>query len=850
MVVCGAAGVGKSRIARDALDAAASRGCEIRWAVASSSARSLPLGAFACWAPAAAADTLNLVRGVIAALTSDSTPVVIGVDDVHLLDDLSAFVLHQIVQRRAAKVVCTVRDGEPVPAAVEEIWKAGQFDRLDLQPLSRDETVTLVSAALGGPLDPDVARRLWTLTRGNVLYLRNIVEQEVADGRLAAQQGYWRWTGEPVVSSGLVQTIESRMGALPGAIGEVIDALAVGEPLDLATLSRITDPAAVEDAEMRGLVTLDQLDGGVQVRLAHPLYGEVRRKRAPSSRLRRLRGRVAAELAVGGDPDDMRTMVRRAELSLESDLQPDPDLFLRAALGARSLADLSLANRLATAAVRAGAGAEANFILGQTLMWLGRGEEAEAVLAASPTDGFTDTDRARLICLRASNMLLALADATRAKTLVDDAWDQTPVAGRSCLNAFLARYWAFLGNPDASRKASKDLVLEDLPGSNGLDVAWSITQSSGDIGRTAEAVEAASAGYQFVTRTLETPHVVGFIAIAHVSALVLSGYLADARKVAERVREQAADLPGVVPPLAGLAAGRADLAAGRLEEACSALENLVELFPLPREIYPRYLTQLGVGTALAMRGAAAEAAAVLGALPSNSDPKLRWADHEEDIARAWTSAAQGAVSEAISRALSAAESARAKRRFAVEVKCLQTATQFGDRSSVARLRELAAIVEGPRAAIAARFASALSAGDGAELAAVSEDFERMGDLVAAVDAAAHAALAYRRQNLRGSALGCSTRADALAQQCGARTPALRQASETLPLTPREREIVSLIGQGLSNRAVAERLTLSYRTVENHVHNAMSKTGTTNRDELAALLAGSASTPCGYRGTTS
>ncbi|WP_353651644.1 helix-turn-helix transcriptional regulator [Mycobacterium sp. ST-F2] len=133
---------------------------------------------------------------------------------------------------------------------------------------------------------------------------------------------------------------------------------------------------------------------------------------------------------------------------------------------------------------------------------------------------------------------------------------------------------------------------------------------------------------------------------------------------------------------------------------------------------------------------------------------------------------------------------------------------------------------------------------------MSEDFERMGDLVAAVDAAAHAALAYRRQNLRGSALGCSTRADALAQQCGARTPALRQASETLPLTPREREIVSLIGQGLSNRAVAERLTLSYRTVENHVHNARSKTGTTNRDELAALLAGSASTPCGYRGTTS
>ena len=54
----------------------------------------------------------------------------------------------------------------------------------------------------------------------------------------------------------------------------------------------------------------------------------------------------------------------------------------------------------------------------------------------------------------------------------------------------------------------------------------------------------------------------------------------------------------------------------------------------------------------------------------------------------------------------------------------------------------------------------------------------MGDLVAAVDAAAHAAAAYRHEDKRGSALGCSARADALAAQCGgSSTPALRQASE-------------------------------------------------------------------------
>ena len=146
------------------------------------------------------------------------------------------------------------------PLRYRRLWKAGQFDRLDLQPLSPDETTTLLSAALGGSVDPQAASRLWKLTRGNVLYLRNIVEQEVADGRLEKQHGYWRWIGDPIVPRGLVELIESRIGALPTAVGAVIDALAIGEPIELAALRRITDPDAVEEADTRGLITLDHLD--------------------------------------------------------------------------------------------------------------------------------------------------------------------------------------------------------------------------------------------------------------------------------------------------------------------------------------------------------------------------------------------------------------------------------------------------------------------------------------------------------------------------------------------------------------------------------------------------------------
>ena len=105
--------------------------------------------------------------------------------------------------------------------------------------------------------------------------------------------------------------------------------------------------------------------------------------------------------------------------------------------------------------------------------------------------------------------------------------------------------------------------------------------------------------------------------------------------------------------------------------------------------------------------------------------------------------------------MAAAERAAVKGQFAAEVLCLRLATQFGDRTGAARLGELESIAEGPRAGVAATFAGALCDDDAAELSSVSEEFEHMGDLVGAVDAAAHAAIAYRSQGLRGSALGCS-----------------------------------------------------------------------------------------------
>jgi DNA-binding NarL/FixJ family response regulator len=67
---------------------------------------------------------------------------------------------------------------------------------------------------------------------------------------------------------------------------------------------------------------------------------------------------------------------------------------------------------------------------------------------------------------------------------------------------------------------------------------------------------------------------------------------------------------------------------------------------------------------------------------------------------------------------------------------------------------------------------------------------------------------------------------------------LRQGSDRDPLTqhltPKEEQVLGLVAEGMPNRAVAQRLYVSVRTVEKHVERLLAKTGSVNRTQLAAL----------------
>ena len=145
-----------------------------------------------------------------------------------------------------------------------------------------------------------------------------------------------------------------------------------------------------------------------------------------------------------------------------------------------------------------------------------------------------------------------------------------------------------------------------------------------------------------------------------------------------------------------------------------------------------------------------------------------------------------------------------------------------------------------RYAASSPHARGLAHHDGDVLDAAANRFADMGAMALAADAAAQAAREHARAGKRGKELESSTRAHWLASQHEIRTPAVHSVAQPLPITDREREIVMLAAAGLSNRQIAERLSVSVRTVEGHVYRIFAKLGIDRREQLIHLVSGARS----------
>jgi DNA-binding CsgD family transcriptional regulator len=831
VVLTGLAGVGKTRLARAASDAAVRAGWSVRRIAGTATGRAVTLGAFARWADDATASLLALTRKVFDELTADTggAPLLVFIDDAHLLDDMSALIVHQLVLQGVARVIATIRTGERAPDPVTALWKDGLLQRLELQPLSHDESETLLRTVLDGRVSADCSNQMWNLTRGNVLFLRHLVDEERNSGRLALVDDEWRCTGRPLASPSLVELVELQIGAVPDDLRDVVDLVAIAEPIDRDLLIMLTEPPAVEAAEERGLITADT----DTVYVGHPLYGEIRRSQCGPTRLKRLRGRVATAMTTAAAVDPLRLGL----LWLESDLPADAEILALAANISASRLDLGLAERFSRAAVDAQPTPSTKLQLAHILYLQEKGQETEELLNTLnpqelPTDKFIDG-----VTLRAANLLFPLRDVDAFRAVIDDALLLADDSRNQPLLTFRAIGEAMAARPGETIATMAGVDYGRLD-SYGRVLGYAAeTIALGDLGRIARASERAAAGYrELVEAPQESVATSPGLAEFHAYALLAAGCVDEAVSIAEQGHRLYAGMPGMAQSMAEAAMGMTALGSGDLIAAQRHLDSARTGFGDYGEVSGLFYRFRILYTEVLARSGKRDAAAYLATTRDSRHPAYEYVESGYLLASAWVAANSGRVAEALELAYQAAEFANDHGQLAREVLSLQTAVQFGDASSADRLAELATVVEGPRASLTARYARDLAVGDAAGLDVVSRDLEAMGDVLAAADAAAQAATSHRLSGRKGSSLTASARAHVLAKNCGgAVSPALRAALVPLPFTRREHEIASLVSDGLTNKEIADATTLSVRTVEGHVYQASAKAGVTSRSELSALV---------------
>ncbi|WBB72525.1 LuxR C-terminal-related transcriptional regulator [Micromonospora sp. WMMD1128] len=851
LLFSGDAGVGKSRLLREGVAALSPERYAIWSVAASATTAALPFGGLVQMLPAAQPQGLSpagILRWGVDLLQEQAAgrPIVLAIDDAHLLDPPSAALVHLIARAENARVIGTLRNGEQIPLPIRALWTDDLADLVELGPLDRGETTGLLAAILGGPVDAGSSDRLFRLSAGNPLLLRELVL--AADHELRRTYGIWKWTGRLELAPSLTDLIDARIGQLTPGVRAVVELVAFGEPLGLHLLEQAVEPTDVEVAEERGLIAMVRDDRRLDVRLAHPLYGEVMRRHCPVSRTRRLQATLAGLLEQVGKRrrDDL---LRVAVWRLDSGTAQNVELLLDAAVQAFGRYDVPLATRLARAALEAGGGTDAAELLATILMFGDRPEEALRVLDQVAGEIRDDRRRSRWLTVRGMVSYWGLNRESTVEEIAARGAELTDPADRARVRAFEAIMRLHRMDIDVAVRLAQEVLDRPAAPMAARELARCtlahLQAAQGRYHRSATAIARVQA--EAACWRSDMPYLQLAMELARGTRLALSGDLAGIDAI---VTDEFADLAGagdfrlgtgylaILQAYAARLRGRGGDALKTSLGACAVLAT--------SRVYAG-LAHAERAQAAALCGDAEHATEAMAEADRTHAPGMAVLYPWLEQARGATQAAAGDLPGATKHLCALADRLREDGLSGHELLVLldlvrfdqaaapvgPTCTDGGRRTVAQRLAELSEQVDGVLPPLVARYGRAASHGSPDDLLAVADGFADRELVVWAAEATAMAL--HRMRDARAGEPGpVRERLADLLRRCDEiSTPALRLLRPAL--SDREWEIAHLAAAGLTSRAIAARLYLSTRTVENHLQRVYSKLGVARRGELRAAL---------------
>ncbi|MHB1490880.1 MAG: helix-turn-helix transcriptional regulator [Cellulomonas sp.] len=758
-------------------------------------------------------------------------PVLLHVEDAHLLDRATAQALALLVREGEVQVVATMR---PVGAQTSpwlELWKDGLAERLDLRPLDPVATEALVEEALGGPVTGDTCRRIWQQTQGNPHHVRELLRHEVETGALVERNGVW----VGLIGAGPAQRVLDAVGRdldlLSSEARTALELVALAEPVPVSWLDGLVDPRVLDELVHEGLVVTGAPGASPTAgrsglfaeplfpvaRLNPPAYADAVRALVPPSRRRQLFALMRSARAGFPTADESPSGLLRAVLwALECDVHQTGERLLRAMRAAVSLCRPEVAVQVASAALRqplGGTGPRIDVLLVRSQAWRLLGESGRAAADLLEVSELLSTDhtgtdhRLRQIQLAAQTADLHQYhgdDPDSSLELIDDLLegmhDDADPELRSALEVSRLTRLGTAGRFAESLEPSLTRLRTTGYGSaNVLDLATPTVLGLAQTGRLAEATALASRSLRAAeVHAQRSPWLAARIRATQLVVHLWSGDLDGAERAAvpRACGDSAHPLQYAVDNIGrGLLAAARGLWTDALREHHAASASLGLIDP------SGFIGYAAAAEAVAAAALGDRTAALRLVDTARRAPQRASAMVESDLRLLLLDAQLWLLQPTLrSEALTLARWCADRGLHRTELEALHRVVVVGhllaaadptDDAVLTRLGHLVAAVSGSRARALLSHATAIVAGD-VELVAI-----------AARDLAAQ----------------------------GLWLPTVRPSAR---LTAREREIAGLAAGGLSSRAIAERLTLSVRTVDSHLSRVFTKLGVRSRQELRSI----------------
>lgn len=736
---------------------------------------------------------------IVGAMVPGAVPL-LGCDDLHLLDDVSAGVLASLVAGGAARLVGSARENPGLPRALDALWRSGHLDRTDLTPLAYDAVRLILGKVLPGPSSNEMAYRLWHATGGNPLHVRELLFSIVEAGDVVHSGHAWTWTAPLRSNRRLADLLAADVTALTGPARDVVDLVALAEAVPLHALGPAATDADLKHLVERGLVTISAAQGPETVRIGHPLYAETLRGLLYPRRRRALFD-LLPEPEPG--PHNHQELARWVEWAIECGASPGVPVLLAAAAAVESMSQPERAAAMATAALaqpRISAAERTQALLQRARAnrdagW-GESAAADLDLLEAGSEPLSEEVRVQVARIRADLRQFHRRDLEGALELLAAAAKQLDPAGVAATELSV-EHLARLGHGGRFAEVlagwAPQLAAADIPAN--MTLAPSYIFALGQSGKPVAAFEFADLQMQLVGPAhADFPLVRATIIGARYWAAVWSGNLAAALTFPE----------------------------------------------LPEDAHQRHhaaLIQTGEGYSAVLLGAWDHAVAHL----------------RGGLSRMGQSAPSGL--EATAWAGLAQAYAMLGERGKTQQACREYRNNapYSDRNIECDSRYRVLLAESALGTpgleeLVAGYISWSDAGGlalgvllGTHLQLVQAPAAHRAALLPGVEAAAgrvegplpHALLSHARALIEAEP-GMVGAAVAGLNALGLWFPAPAARAD---LTRRQHEIAALVAAGMSNKAVAQKLHLSVRTVDTHVGNILARLGVASRAGLAAALAG-------------